>query len=69
MALVSAISLRAADIVEIRSIMANRVESGRAVGIVTGVIDEKGRQVIASGKVSIDGTQAPDGDTIYERCV
>ena len=66
MALVSAISLRAADIAEIRSIMANRVESGRAVGIVTGVIDEKGRQVIASGKVSIDGTQAPDGDTIYE---
>ena len=66
MAFASTISLRAADIAEIRSIMANRVESGRAVGIVTGVIDEKGRQVIASGKVSLEGTQAPDGDTVYE---
>ena len=65
-ALVSTISLRAADIAEIRSIMANRVESGRAVGIVAGVIGEKGRQVIASGKVSLDGAEAPDGDTVYE---
>ena len=40
MALASAISLRAADIAEIRSIMANRVESGRAVGMAAGVIDE-----------------------------
>src|ERR1035438_10294882 len=61
-ALASTVSLRAADIAEIRSIMANRVESGRAVGMVTGVIDEKGRQVVASGKVSLDGTQQPDGD-------
>jgi CubicO group peptidase (beta-lactamase class C family) len=66
MAMASTVSLCAADIAEIRSIMAGRVESGRAVGIVTGVIDEKGRQVIASGKVSLDGTQQPDGDTVYE---
>jgi serine-type D-Ala-D-Ala carboxypeptidase/endopeptidase len=66
MALAITVSLRAADIAEIRQIMANRVESGRAVGMVTGYIDEKGRQVAASGKVSIGGTQAPDGDTIYE---
>jgi CubicO group peptidase (beta-lactamase class C family) len=72
MALVSTVSMRAADIAEIRSIMASRVESGRAaesgkaVGIVTGVIDEKGRQVIASGKISLGGTQQPDGDTVYE---
>src|ERR1019366_2087421 len=65
-ALASTVSLRAADIAEIRSIMANRVESGRAVGMVTGVIDEKGRQVVASGKVSLDGTQQPDGDTVFE---
>lgn len=65
-AVVSTISLRAADIAEIRSIMANRIESRKAVGIITGVIDEKGRQVIASGKVSLDGTQPPDGDTVYE---
>ena len=30
------------------------------------VIDEKGRQVAAAGKVSLDGTQQPDGDTVYE---
>ncbi len=66
MALASTVSLRAADMVEIRSIMANRVESGKAVGIVTGVIDEKGRQVVASGKISLDGTQPPDGDTVFE---
>jgi CubicO group peptidase (beta-lactamase class C family) len=66
MALASAISLRAADIAEIRSIMANRVEGGKAVSIVTGVIDEKGRPVVAAGKVSLDGEQQPDGDTVYE---
>ena len=65
-AVVSTLSLRAADIAEIRSIMASRVEAGRAVGIVTGVIDEKGRQVVASGKVSLENAQQPDGDTVYE---
>ena len=50
MALASTISLRAADIAEIRSIMANRVDSGKAVSIVTGVIDEKGRQVSPPAK-------------------
>jgi CubicO group peptidase (beta-lactamase class C family) len=66
MAVTSTVSLQAADIADIRSIMANRVESGRAVGIVAGVIDQKGRQVIASGKVSLEGPQQPDGDTVYE---
>lgn len=65
-ALMSTICLHAADIAEIRSIMASRVESGRAVGIVTGVIDAKGRQVVASGRVSLDNAQQPDGDTVYE---
>jgi CubicO group peptidase (beta-lactamase class C family) len=46
--------------------MTGRVEAGKAVGIVTGVINAKGQQVIASGKVSRDGTQAPDGDTVFE---
>ena len=65
-ALMSSISLHAADIAEIRSIMASRVESGRAVGIVAGIIGEKGRQIAASGKVSLDNAQSPDGDTVYE---
>jgi serine-type D-Ala-D-Ala carboxypeptidase/endopeptidase len=66
MMIASAMSLRAAEIAEIRSIMANRVESGRAVGIVTGVIDATGSQVISSGKVSLDAAQQPDGATVYE---
>jgi serine-type D-Ala-D-Ala carboxypeptidase/endopeptidase len=66
MLLASTVNLRAADVAGIRAVMANRVESGKAVGIVAGVIDEKGRQVIAGGKVSLDGTPEPDGDTVYE---
>lgn len=62
----AAMALQAADLAEIRSLMANRVESGRVVGIVTGVIDAHGRHVIAAGKVSRDGLQEPDGDTVYE---
>lgn len=61
-----ALSMQAADLAEIRSNMANRVESGKAVGIVTGLIDEKGSRLVASGKVSLDGAQQPDGDTVYE---
>jgi D-alanyl-D-alanine-carboxypeptidase/D-alanyl-D-alanine-endopeptidase len=59
-------SLGAADVAEIRSLMANRVESGRAAAIVVGIIDEQGRQIIGSGRVSLDGTQAPDGETVFE---
>ena len=66
MALRSATGLHAADVAEIRAIMANRVESGRAVGMVTGIVDEKGRQVLAAGRVSLDSPQPPDGDTVYE---
>jgi hypothetical protein len=40
-----------------RVAMTSGVESGRAVGIVTGVIDGKGRQVIASGKASLSVTK------------
>ena len=57
---------RAADVAEIRSIMTSRVEAGRAVGMVTGLIDANGRQVLAAGKVAEDGARAPDGDTVYE---
>ena len=64
--LLPAMGLRAADITELRSIMANRVESGRAVGMVVGVIDGKGRQVIGQGRVSLDGAKEPDGDTVFE---
>jgi serine-type D-Ala-D-Ala carboxypeptidase/endopeptidase len=62
----SCIAAPAADMTEIRSIMTNRVDSGRAVGIVIGVVDQKGPQVIGAGKVSLDGSQQPDGETVYE---
>jgi D-alanyl-D-alanine-carboxypeptidase/D-alanyl-D-alanine-endopeptidase len=62
----SGASLGAADLAEIRALIANRVESGRAVGIVVGIIDEKGRQTVGSGRLSINGPQAPDGDTVFE---
>jgi len=59
-------SLGAADVGEIRSLVANRVETGRAAAIVVGIIDEKGRQTIGGGRVSLDRTAAPDGDTLFE---
>ncbi|MGA2133887.1 MAG: serine hydrolase [Bryobacteraceae bacterium] len=64
--IMSTLVLRAAQIGEIRAIMEGRVETGRAIGIVTGTIDAKGRQIVAAGKVSRDGSQAPDGDTVFE---
>jgi len=64
--LVAATALRAADLAGIRAAMDNRVDTGRAVGMVAGVIDANGRHVIASGNVSRGGSQAPDGDTVYE---
>lgn len=66
MALVSAMTLHAADIAETRSIMNARVDGGLAVGMVTGIIDAHGRQVFSAGKVTRGGTAAPDGDTVYE---
>jgi len=66
MALAAVVSLRAADLAEIRAIIGNRVESGKAVGIVAGFLDEKGSVVIAGGKMSRHGAQTPDGDTVFE---
>jgi CubicO group peptidase (beta-lactamase class C family) len=65
-ALASIVTLRAADIAEIRTIIANRVDSGKAVGLVVGLIDEKGGVVVAGGKVSKDAARVPDGDTVFE---
>ncbi|MFN7997067.1 MAG: serine hydrolase [Bryobacteraceae bacterium] len=59
-------ALFAVDMAEIRSLIANRVDTGRAVGIVAGVIDPSGRQVTASGKVSRESATQPDGDTVFE---
>jgi hypothetical protein len=50
--------LSAADLIEIRSTLVNRVDLGKkAVGIVVGTIDEKGRTVIGYGKLAKDRGQ------------
>jgi CubicO group peptidase (beta-lactamase class C family) len=56
----------AVDLDEIRSILTNRVGEHRAVGMAVGTIDEKGRAVIAYGKLAQDRDQEPDGDTVFE---
>lgn len=66
LSLVAALVLHAADLAEVRSILANRVDNGRAVGIVVGVIDSKGRQVISQGKIALSGIEQPDADTVFE---
>jgi serine-type D-Ala-D-Ala carboxypeptidase/endopeptidase len=56
-----------ADSSEIRSILENRIDLGKkAVGIVVGTIDEKGRAVIGYGKLAQDRNERPDGDTVFE---
>lgn len=59
--------LLAVDSSEIRSILENRVDLGKkAVGIVVGTIDEKGRAVTGYGKLAKDRDEKPDGDTVFE---
>jgi len=51
----------------IRSVLKDRIERARrSVGIVVGIIDEKGTRIIAHGKPSLDSNQAVDGDTVFE---
>ena len=52
---------------EIRSLLENRIDLGKkAVGIVVGTIDEKGRAVMGYGKLAKDRDEKPDGDTVFE---
>jgi CubicO group peptidase (beta-lactamase class C family) len=59
--------LLGADSSEIRSLLENRIDLGKkAVGIVVGTIDDKGRAVIGYGKLAKDRDGKPDGDTVFE---
>ncbi len=59
--------LLGADSSEIRSLLENRIDLGKkAVGIVLGTIDEKGRAVIGYGRLAKDRDEKPDGDTVFE---
>ena len=51
----------------IRSLLVNRVSEGRkAVGIVVGLVDPSGRQVLAEGATTPGGTVTPTADTVFE---
>ncbi len=59
--------LLGADSAEIRALLENRIDLGKkAVGIVVGTIDEKGRAVMGYGKLAKDRDGQPDGDTVFE---
>jgi D-alanyl-D-alanine-carboxypeptidase/D-alanyl-D-alanine-endopeptidase len=52
---------------EIRKILVQRVDTDRqSVGIVVGVIEPKGRRVIAYGALDKDDKRPLDGDTVFE---
>src|SRR5579862_6343096 len=56
-----------ADSAEIRALLENRIDLGKkAVGIVVGTIDEKGRSVMGYGKLAKDRADKPDGNTVFE---
>jgi D-alanyl-D-alanine-carboxypeptidase/D-alanyl-D-alanine-endopeptidase len=52
---------------EVKSILQDRIERAkRGVGIVVGLVDDKGARVITFGKPSLDGKQALDGNSVFE---
>jgi len=52
---------------EIREILVNRIDTQKqGVGIVIGVIEPKGRRIIAHGRLEKGDNRALDGDTIFE---
>ena len=57
----------APSVAAIRQILQERIDKNKkSVGIVVGVIDKNGRQVVGYGKLSKENPQAPDGSTVYE---
>lgn len=52
---------------EIRKILQDRIDiNKRSVGIVVGLVDEKGAHVLSYGKPDQNSTQTLDGDTVFE---
>jgi serine-type D-Ala-D-Ala carboxypeptidase/endopeptidase len=55
------------DHAAIKSILEERIDTARrGVGIVVGVIDADGRQIVSYGKMSRGSDREPDGDTAFE---
>ena len=51
---------------DLRDLLQNRVDRGKAVGMVAGVVDAGGRNVIGCGRIAKDGAEAPGGNTVFE---
>ena len=51
---------------EIESILRIRVQSGKGVGMVAGIVDERGPRVIAFGQPNKQSTEKLDGDSVFE---
>ena len=52
---------------EIREILKNRIDvAKKGVGIVVGLVDEKGTRIISYGKPSVKSDQTVNGDTVFE---
>ena len=52
---------------EIKVILQDRVDRARrSVGVVVGIVDDRGTRVISYGKPSLDSDQAVNGDTVFE---
>ena len=52
---------------EIRQILADRIEIARqSVGMVVGVIDQKGRRIVSFGNLDQNDKRPLNGDTVFE---
>jgi serine-type D-Ala-D-Ala carboxypeptidase/endopeptidase len=52
---------------EIKNLLHDRIETAKqGVGIVVGILDEKGRRIIAYGKTAREQGRDVDGDTLFE---
>jgi CubicO group peptidase (beta-lactamase class C family) len=51
---------------EIETILRLRVQLGKGVGMVAGIVDEKGPRVVAFGHPNKQSTQNLDGDSVFE---
>jgi len=63
----AAMPVAAQDVAELKSLVVNRTDvAAKAVGIVIGLIDASGQQIITGGTTAPGATSVPDGDTLFE---
>jgi CubicO group peptidase (beta-lactamase class C family) len=65
--LAAAAMLSSQDAAELRTLLVNRTdENHKAIGIIVGLVDAAGQEVIARGTTAPRGTIVPDADTVFE---